>query len=87
MVMNFRRSRGHRATNIFNLQPGRSGGCLKFAWGLKFGHDANRPLLDHLRNELVRIKQLTAHGYKQTTRTGAPRIVSNVGYDGTLLAG
>ena len=54
---------------------------------LNFGNNPNRALLDHLRDELVRIKQLAAHGYKQTAWTSAARIVSYFGYNSTRIAG
>src|SRR5687767_8124852 len=83
MMMNFRRSQCHRAPHIFYAQPS----SVEIRGFLEFRDNAKRALRNHLRDELVSVKQSTANGDEQTARTGAPRVMADVRYYGVLVAG
>ena len=74
--MDFSGCEGHGAANVFNSNP-----CASEIIGpFEFGKYAERALLHHLRNELVRIEQLTPHRDKQRAPLRLTRIVGDIGH-------
>jgi hypothetical protein len=83
MAMGLGRRQSHRSANVPHAQPG----TFEVRWFVEFRNNAECALCDHLRYELVRVEQFTADSNKQTTRTGAARIVADICYFGCLVAG
>ena len=80
--MNFGGSEGHRAADVFDLEPG----AIEIARPFKFGEDAGRALFHDLRNELMRIAQFAAYGDKQTSLFRLTRIVRHIGHGAAAVA-
>jgi len=80
--MNFGRRERHGAANVLNSNP-----CASEIIGpFEFGKYAERALLHHLRNELVRIEQLTPHRDKQRATLRLTRLVGDIGHCCTCVA-
>src|SRR5258708_31774994 len=83
MMLHFRGCQRHGTTNVLNLEPGAT---ETFRW-LLLRYHTHGTLLHHLRNKLVRIKQLSANSDKQTAWTSLPRIVCDIRHDSAFVAG
>jgi len=74
MVLDLRRSKRHRATNVFDLQPR----AVKTFWRRTLRQNSGSALLHHLRNEFVRIEQRPTNCGEEDAFTNTPRIVTYI---------
>src|SRR5689334_85512 len=82
-MMDFGGGKGHGQPNVRHLNP-----CSIKVYGpFEFGDDSDSALLHHLRNELVRVEQLSADRGEQTSAFCLTRIVCDVRNSRAWIAG
>src|SRR6266480_916478 len=82
MSMDCGGGQGHGSADVLDLKPG----AFEIVGTFKFRDHADRALLNHLRNKLVRIEQFAANRDEQTSLSSLSRVVRDVGNHQVIVA-